>query len=423
MTGSKQPANKATPVVAAQGRSLAYLVSTYVGLSMVFVAREVRQLRALGFNIDVASINLPDRPADKLTVAELDEAKRTYFVKRDGLAGAVTAHLQIAVTRPAGYLRGINWAIKLAGLDPRRLLFNLFYFTEALMVGRWMQRKQQSHLHIHLGSQAATVGLFVHHVFGFGYSITFHGPDEFYDARGQYLREKIAAAKLICCISSFTRSQLMMLSPYERWDKFVLARVGIDTQVFSPRQGKMLTNVFEVLCIGRLTPAKGQHLLIDAADRLAKEGRKIRVRLAGNGPDEESLRNHAARIGDPGNVMFEGGVNQEGIRALYAAADVLCLPSFAEGLPNVLMEAMAMEIPCLTTHIAGVPEMIRDGVDGLLVAPSDLEGLVDALKRLMDDVELRDRLAKNGRLRVLELHDLERDAEDLAAIYASRLES
>lgn len=404
-----------------QACSLAYLVSLYSGLSTVFVSREVLQLRAFGFNIDVATINPPDRPMDKLTAAEAAEAKRTYCVKADGAFAAIKAHLRIALIKPAGYFHGLQLAVRLAGFDLRRLIFNLLYFTEALMVGGWMQRKRQRHLHVHLGSQAATVGLFVRQVFGFGFSITFHGPDEFYDAQGQYLRQKIAAADFIVCISSFVRSQLMMLSSYADWKKFVLSRVGVDTQVFSPRPKKPLLDYFEVLCIGRLTPAKGQHLLIDAVDQLVKQGRRMRLHLAGSGQDEASLREHASQIGNPSTVVFEGPVDHDGIRALYAEADLFCIPSFAEGIPCVLMEAMAMEIPCVTTHITGIPELIRDGIDGLLVTPSDLGGLVDALARMMDDQELRDRIAKSGRMRALDRHDLRRNSEELAGIFAEML--
>ena len=424
MPDSNQPGVTGSPSdIAAPSCSMAYLVSLYSGLSMVFVSREVLQLRKLGFHIDVASINPPDRPLDKLTDAEAAEAKRTYCVKADGAAGAIKAHMRIAVKKPAGYFLGLRLAVRLAGFDLRRLIFNLLYFTEALMVGAWMQGKRQKHLHVHLGSQAATVGLFVQQIFGFGFSITFHGPDEFYDAKGQYLEHKIAAADFICCISSFTRSQLMMLSPHVHWNKFVLSRVGIDTQAFSPRPNKRLRNHFEILCIGRLTPAKGQHLLLDAVDRLVKEGRKLRLHLAGNGQDEASLREHAIQIDNPSSVVFEGPVDQDNICALYAEADLFCIPSFAEGIPCVLMEAMAMEIPCVTTHITGIPELIRDGIDGLLVAPSDLDALVKALARMMDDDELRDRISKSGRVRVLELHDLRRNSERLAGIFAERLKA
>jgi glycosyltransferase involved in cell wall biosynthesis len=401
--------------------SLAYLCSTYVALSMVFVMREVRQLRELGLNIDVACINPPDRALADLTAVEQAEAKRTYCVKEHGISGAAAAHVQALFQDLFGYMRGLRLALRLGGLDLRRLLYNFLYFTEALMIGQWMRRKGQKHLHVHLASQAATVGMFVHHVFAFGFSITVHGPDEFYDATGQYLAEKIAAADFICCITAFTRSQLMMLSPYAHWHKFVLARVGIDTTVFSPRPGRPVRDAFEILCIGRLTPAKGQHLLIDAVDALARQGRSVRLRLGGRGPDESSLREHAASIEHPQCIVFEGGVDQDRICSLYAAADVFCLPSFAEGLPGVLMEAMAMEIPCVTTHITGVPELICDGVNGLLVPPSDVDALVQALTRLMDDAELQQRIGRNSRARVVERHDLRRNMERLAGIFTERV--
>lgn len=289
------------------------------------------------------------------------------------------------------------------------------------MVGQWMKANGQTHLHVHLASQAASVGLFTRRVFGVGYSLTVHGPDEFYDARGQYLMEKIAAADFIVGISSYTCSQLMKLSPYAHWKKFVVARLGVDPMLFSALPQLASHDVFEILCVGRLTPAKGQHLLIDAVDRLAQQRRLVRLRLVGDGPDYTSLRACADRLASPESVVFEGAVNQDRIRSIYAMANVFCLPSFAEGLPVVLMEAMSMQIPCVSTAIAGIPELIRNQIDGLLVPASDLEALVQELARLMDDGELRDRLARSGRARILEHCDLTRNVETLARIFAERI--
>ena len=403
-------------------RALAYLISTYPTLSMTFVLREVLALRELGFRVETASINPPDRPAEQLTPAEADEAKRTYYVKQHGLSGATVAKLQTVFGDFGGYWRGVGLAFRLAGLDLRRLYLNLMYFIEALMVGQWMKRKGLRHLHVHLASQAASVGLFVRTVFGFGYSLTVHGPDEFYDADRQMLAEKIRAADFLCCISSFARSQLMMLSPYEHRSKFVVSPLGVDPEIFAPKPERAAPETFEILCVGRLTPAKGQHILIDAVERLTHEGRRVRLRLAGSGPDEASLREHAVRSAAGECVVFEGAINQDRIRDFYAAADAFCLPSFAEGLPVVLMEAMAMELPCVTTHIAGIPELIRDGADGFLVPPSDLDALATALARLMDDPELRQRMGKSGRARVVEHFDLRRSVERLARIFAERVQ-
>ena len=404
-----------------QPPALAYLTSQYPMLSMIFVLREIVQLRRSGLRIETASISAPDRASDAMTVEERDEAARTYAIKSHGLGGVVAGHLSALVAHPAGYLRGWALAFRLARLDVRRLAFNLAYFTEALMVGRWMHAKALRHLHVHLMSQPATVGMFVKRVFGVGLSITVHGPDEFYDAPGQYLSEKVDAADFVCCISHYARSQLMRLSPVEHWSKLVVCRLGVDPQVFQAVAKADGAPPFRILCVGRLTPAKGQHLLIDAVARLSAEGRKVHLHVVGAGVDRESLERHIARFEVGRQVTLEGAVNQDRIRAFYAMADAFCIPSFAEGIPIVLMEAMAMQIPCVTTHITGIPELIRNGVDGLLVAPSDLDGLVDALKALIDDPDLCRRLGASGRQRVIEHYDLAANVERLAQQFRTRV--
>jgi glycosyltransferase involved in cell wall biosynthesis len=390
---------------------------------MFFVLREVLALRALGFRIETASINPPDRPPAELTLEERDEAARTYGVKAHGVFGAAAAHAQTLLGNFAGYWRGLALAYRLAGLDLSRLFLNLAYFTEGLMVGQWMRRNGLRQLHVHLASQAASVGLFTQCVFRVGYSLTVHGPDEFSDVQGQYLAQKIATAGFMVCISSYTRSQLMNLSPCSDSKKFIVVRLGVDPALFSPQPRTAPQGAFEILCIGRLIPAKGQRVLIDAVDRLSLHGRTIRLRLVGNGPDDASLRESASRLTQPESVIFAGAVNQDRIREMYANADVFCLPSFAEGLPVVLMEAMSMQIPCVTTTIAGIPELIRDGIDGLLVAPGDADALAEALGRMMDDASLRNRLALSGRARVLENYNLARNVETLAAVFNERIQA
>ncbi len=217
-------------------RSIAYLASTYPILSMTFVLREVLGLRALGFRIQTASINPPDRPAEKLTPQERDEASHTYCVKAHGVAGAAAAHGKTLALNFAGYWRGAALALRLGGMDLAQSLKHMMYFTEALMVGQWMRRNRQTHLHVHLASQAATVGLLVTQVFRVGYSITVHGPDEFYDVHGQHLARKIAAADFLVCISNYARSQLMNLSAHEHWKKFFVVRLGVNPELSLRRQ-------------------------------------------------------------------------------------------------------------------------------------------------------------------------------------------
>jgi colanic acid/amylovoran biosynthesis glycosyltransferase len=431
MSTSPHPGNAGTSDVTAQtkssARSIAYLVSRYPTLSMIFVLREVILLRALGFRIETASINLPDRKPEHLTPQEREEADRTYCIKRHGIPGALLAHITTLLGNPAGYLRGLTLVVSLSRLDIARLFLSFMYFSEAMMVGQWMRRNGQSHLHVHLASQAATVGLFVQRIFRCGYSLTVHGPDEFYDAKSFHLAQKIAAADFIVCISSYARSQLMYLSPQEHWKKFHVCRLGIDPHLFSPlpqsscNESTPSDRVFEILCVGRLTPAKGQHLMLESLRQLLDQGRNVRLRLAGNGPDEPSLRAHSARLNLAEHVVLEGAVNQDRIRSVYAQANLFCLPSFAEGLPVVLMEALSMGIPCVTTAITGIPELISHGIEGLLIPPSDLDALILALATLIDDDALRSSMAINGRKRILAQYDLRTNVAKLAAIFAEQI--
>jgi glycosyltransferase involved in cell wall biosynthesis len=401
--------------------ALAYLTSQYPMLSMSFMLREVIELRSMGIRIETASINNRDRPAERMTPEEAIEASNTYYLKGHAFKGAVKAHAKTLLTNFPGYCRGVGMAIRLGGLDIKGIFYHLMYLTQGLMMGVWMQGKQCRHLHCHLASQAATVAIYVRRVFGFSFSITVHGPDEFYDVQGHNLTQKIAEAEFLCCISFYARSQLMHFSPYAHWQKLLVSRLGVDTDRFSPNRVEGTPETFAILSVGRMVPAKGQHQLLDAVERLADQGRRLRLHLVGTGSDEASLRERVSLFKNPETVVFEGPVNQDRIRALYEKADLFCIPSFAEGIPVVLMEAMAMEVPCVTTQITGIPELIRPGEDGLLVAPSDLDGLTEALARMMDDRELRERLRKSGRARVVEHYNLRRNMEKLAAIFYERV--
>jgi glycosyltransferase involved in cell wall biosynthesis len=400
---------------------LAYLVSRYPAVSHTFILREVLALRRLGFELEVASINAPDRPESGLTSDERLEAARTFYVKRDGLAGALAANFTALCHRPSSYLHALMSALSMAGADLRKAPLYFFYLIEAAMVGRWMQSHRLNHLHVHFATPAATVGLLVTKLFPSTLSITVHGPDEFYDVTDYVLPQKISGAVLLCTIGMFARSQLMKLSPESEWRKMVVTPLGVDPELFQPRPFRPSPVPFEVLCVGRLVPAKGQHVLLSAIAQLRDQGRSILLRFVGDGPDRAPLEASARRFQLGDSVVFEGAVTQDRIRDFYGAADVFALASFAEGIPVVLMEAMAMEIPCVTTYIAGIPELIREGVDGLLVMPSDVNALAGAIGRLMDDAALRKRIGEAGRCRVIEKYNLVKNTEHLAEVFRTRL--
>ena len=400
---------------------MGYLVSKYPAVSHTFILREITALRERSIGIDVASINdAGDRAA--MTQAERDEAERTFYVKRVGDLGALKALSWMAVSHPGKILAGIRIALKLGGTDIRRILLCLFYFAEAAILARWMRDRSLNHLHVHFATPAATVALILTHIAPVTFSMTVHGPDEFYDVTNYFLTEKIAAARFVVCISFFAQSQLMKLSPSKDWSKFDVSRLGVDCQHFVPRPLRTSPEAFEILCVGRLVSTKGQRILIRAAEQLILQGRRIQLRFVGDGPDRAKLEHAIKDRGLSDQIRFEGSVNQDRIQEFYLRADIFALTSFAEGIPVVLMEAMAMEIPCVATDINGIPELIRHGMDGLLVAPSDIDGLASALARLMDEPALRESLGKAGRQRVQQSYEISRSADRLAQIFHSRLE-
>ena len=406
--------------MATESLRVAYLVSRYPALSHAFILREVRGLRARGIAVSVASINDPDRPADRLTDEERDEAAATFYVKRAGWRGALGA-LGWAARRPRAAWSALRYALHLGGSDLRRVTYGVFYFLEAAILGRWLAARELSHLHVHFATPAATVGLILTRLAPITLSLTVHGPDEFYDVPGYRLRDKLEAAAFVLCIGHFARSQCRLVAPDADPAKFEIAPLGVDPAQFAPRPARRPAAPFEILCVGRLVGAKGQSVLIEAVDRLTRSGRRVCLRLVGDGPDRDRLQIDVARRHLADVVVFEGGVAQDHIRALYAQADAFALASFAEGIPVVLMEAMAMEIPCVTTAITGIPELIRDGRDGLLVAPSDVAALSAALARLIDDPALARRLGAAGRQRVLDAYHLPRNLDRLAGIFRRRL--
>jgi colanic acid/amylovoran biosynthesis glycosyltransferase len=400
---------------------VAYLTSKHPAISQSFILREVQKLRELNFDIQVASINPHGRSSGELTDDEIKEVSSTFYIKNTPILAIFAAHLMTLARQPRAYLRGFVYALRLAEPSLKKVGLSVAYFVEAVIVGRWMASRSLRHLHVHLANPACSVGLITSKVFPIGFSFTVHGPDEFYDVPGYCLAQKIAGASFICCIGYFARSQLMKLSLPEHWAKFEVAPLGVDPAIFVPRRFRRSKDRFEILCVGRLVPAKGQHVLIAAIDELLKAKHKIFLRIVGDGPNYDSLRRDVADRGLENEVVFEGPVNQDRIREFYGCADAFVLPSFAEGIPVALMEAMAMEIPCISTFIAGIPELIRHEIDGILVAPSDDHALATAIERLIVTPELRSRFGRAGRSRVIEKFNLEPNVAHLATIFLRRI--
>jgi glycosyltransferase involved in cell wall biosynthesis len=350
-----------------------------------------------------------------MPAVEIEEAEKTFYIKSTGAGRAAAVAAKTLLLRPMVFARGLKAALCLGRWDASATLYALFYFAEALILGDWMRSRGHRHLHIHFCGPVATVGMLASKAWGFSYSLTVHGPDEFYDVEKFYLRQKVERAKFILCISDYCRSQLMRIAAPEHWDKMRVVRLGVDPDVFLPMLPRPVAeHPLEILCVGRLVPSKGQLILLRACATLHSKGYSLCVRLVGAGPDREHLQACALQMGI--QAVFEGAKSHDEIYRLLGRADIFALASFAEGVPVALMEAMAMEVPCVSTSIAGIPELIRDGLDGLLVPASSADALAAALKRLADEPLLRRSLGIEGRKRVHDLYNLTENVSLLASV-------
>lgn len=398
----------------ASGPRLGFLVSRYPAVSHTFILNEVLELRKLGFCLETVSINLPDRKPSDLPLVEQREAQSTHYIKKEGPLGAVAAALTLLCRRPRAFLSALLFSLRIGNGSAGEALMNVFYFAEAVILGAWLERRNLTHVHVHFGNAASTVAMIAARAYPITFSLTIHGPEEFYEVGRNALKQKIEAASFVRCIGFFARSQLMKVSDPSSWHKYRLTPLGVDVTQFLPRPFRRNPQRWEILCIGRLIPSKGQLILLRALRGLLAEHRNIHCRFVGDGPDRAALTEFATRELPRGSVTFEGAVNADQVLDYLSQADMFVLPSFAEGIPVALMEAMSMEVPCISTMVAGIPELIRHGVDALLVSPSDEFGLGSAISLLMDDEGMRRRLGVAGRERVIARYNLQHNVRILA---------
>ncbi|MFZ4623080.1 MAG: glycosyltransferase family 4 protein [Rhodoferax sp.] len=395
---------------------LAYLVSRYPAISHTFILREIERLRTLGHTLFTASINPPDRELQAMEAYERGEAEATYFVKAHGALGGLLALLYWLIHAPLGL-----WVALMLGRTLGKggqLLFGLAYVLEAAMVARWMQSHGLRHLHVHFGSVGATVGVLVKQITGCHLSYTIHGPDEFDDVPGQHLALKMQHADAVVCISGFAKGQLMRISHPDHWGKLQVCRLGVDPAQFSFALRPAHSGPVKLLCVGRLSAAKCQVLLVQACARLRDEGLDFALTLVGDGPDRARIERLIADQQLGGVIQLTGSLNQHAVRAEFARADGFVLPSLAEGIPVVLMEAMSSGVPCVSTPVNGIPELITHEQTGLLATPGDLDSLTAQLRRLITEPVLRLRLAQAAHTKVLADFDLKRNVQQLSGIFS-----
>jgi glycosyltransferase involved in cell wall biosynthesis len=401
-----------------QGPRYAWLTGEYPKVSHTFIGREIAALRAQGVDILTCTIRrtaarevMADQRAEEAqTFAVIETARRNPF-------RVIGSHLRLLARNPGRYARALALALRTGSPGIRARLWQVFYFVEAGLLAEHLRAAGVTHLHNHFSKASCNVAMLTSELSGIPFSFTMHGPDIFFEADRWHLDEKIARAAFVACISDFCRSQAMLFSDARHWDRLHVVHCGIDPARYA-RPDNRLPGAHLVF-VGRLAAVKGVPVLIDALAEVA-DLPGVRLTLVGDGPERAALEAQVARLGLLEIVTFAGYQDSAGVAELLKSADALVLPSFAEGLPVVLMEAMAAGLAVVTTQIAGIPELVQDGVNGRLVPPGNRPALAQALREVLTDPARGAAMGRAGRARVVAEHDSATEAARLRTLLEYR---
>jgi glycosyltransferase involved in cell wall biosynthesis len=391
---------------------VAYLVNQYPKVSHSFIRREILALERQG--VEVQRIALRGWDAQVADADDAAERDRTRYVLREGVLPLLGALAVTLLGSPVRFLRALALALRMSRGSERPLPYHLIYLAEACRLLPWVREFGAEHLHAHFGTNAAEIAQLAHTLGGPGYSFTVHGPEEFDHPEALHLRDKVGGASFVVTVSSYGRAQLMRWSAAADWPKIQVVHCGIDA-AFRDVPDAPVPDVARLVCVGRLCEQKGQLLLVEAVSGLAARGIPCELVLAGDGEMRSDIEAAIARhrVGD--QVRITGWIDSARVRAEILGARALVLPSFAEGLPVVIMEALALRRPVVTTFVAGIPELVRAGESGWLVPAGDVGALATAMaEALACPRETLDRMGEAGRARVMERHSVETEAAKLA---------
>ncbi len=393
---------------------IAYLTGEYPRATDTFIQREVAALRARGLTVETCSIRRTG-PEHHTGPEQKTEAVGTFHVLEAALSPRhlIAAHLA-AWRRPGAWLRALRLAWRTSPGGIKATLYQLIYLAEAAVLAEHLRARGLTHLHNHIAKSSCTVAMLMSEMSGIPYSFTLHGPDIFYEPYRWRLDEKIARARFVACISHFARSQAMAFSDPEHWGKLHIVHCGVDPARY---ERPAMPAQAQLLFVGRLAGVKGVPMLLDAVRDLSADHPALHLTLVGDGPERSKLERRAREMGLTSRITFAGYRSQAEVADLLQTATALILPSFAEGVPVVLMEAMAARVPVVTTRIAGVPELVEDGVSGLLVPPGDAHALRMAIGRLLYDAHLCRDMGVAGRARVQAEFASDIEAAWLAALF------
>jgi colanic acid/amylovoran biosynthesis glycosyltransferase len=397
--------------------TVAYLINQYPKISHSFVRREILGLEACG--VTVKRFAIRDCGSELVDERDRAELEKTCVLLKQGASAFAIALIKTVMTRPAQFGAALKLTLAVGRRSERGLLLNLVYLAEACVLLQRLQQTDVKQVHAHFGTNSTTVAMLCHALGGPPYSFTVHGPEEFDKVEAIALPEKIRRAKSVVAISSFGKSQLYRWSASENWSKIHVVHCGIDQEFQAPFIE--IPDIPQLVCVGRLSEQKGHLLLLEAARILAQEQLSFKIVMVGDGELRPSIEALIDRYQLRSHIEITGWASGTEVKSHILSSRAFVLPSFAEGLPVVLMEALALGRPVITTYVAGIPELVESGVCGWLVPAGDVEGLAEAMRKaLLASPEDLEQMGKTGMARVARSHDAVVEARKLAQLFVDK---
>ena len=397
--------------------TVGYVVSTWPRLSQTFVLTEVVALERSGVPLRIFSVK---DPGGEPVHAKVDQvrAEVTYLSFRCAWKHIVRANLRLARNLPGRYGRALWHAIGYGRFGIVRRFFQAGYLASLLL------DEPVGHLHAHFATAPTLVAMFVSELTGIPYTFTAHARDIYVDTQHRLLRKEIDQARAVVTVSEYNREYLKReISPSSN-GKIHCIYNGLDLDDFDfhwPRASDPGPPV--ILSVARLIRKKGLEDLIQAAAILKQRGRVFKMEIVGSGPLRNALENQVSQLSLSDCVKFSGAQPQESVSAAYGRASIFALPCIVtedgdrDGIPTVVLEAMASGVPVVSTPVSGIPELIDSFRDGVLVPPNDPFTLAHALDLLLSDPELRDYLARSARVKIESEFLVEQSSKQLLTLF------